>query len=66
MSRYLTYAGGVDGSGCLARMFFYDVPTRSWRVQGPEFGTAQGQVAGKANAQHLWVNFWERKSGKSH
>jgi hypothetical protein len=49
--RHLIYAGGVGGSGCLVRMFFYDVPTRIWRVRGPQFGTAQGKMSKRQTAK---------------
>jgi hypothetical protein len=62
----LAYAGGVGCSGYLRRMFFYDAPTRSWRVLESLFGTAQVKMVEKENGQHLWVNFWESRSRKNH
>jgi hypothetical protein len=54
---YLIYAGGVVGSGCPGPMSFFDVPTRIWKMQGPQSGTAREKTVEKESGQNLWVNF---------
>jgi hypothetical protein len=54
---YPIYAGGVVGSGCPGPMSFFDVPTRIWKMQGPQFGTAREKMVKKDSGQNLWVNF---------
>jgi hypothetical protein len=38
-------------------MSFFNVPTRIWKMQGPQSGTAREKMVEKESGHNLWVNF---------